>query len=376
MMDFGGREHTRITSTRSETAASIRRHNLHRKFDVGHPILKDFSKYLQSSRGNLTPANTANEKCSIVSRYLYWCNPTTLDTLHATNGEKVTDYIDEYRIKTTAQASTIRNYCQALHDFSEYVSHKKLTRIDSKRRIERTIRKIKRSLRTALRRRKSHNRSMLNQQNLPQLAEIKKLQKLDAQVRGLIRSGSGLERGERNTVTSYIITRLALKNAARASHVCNLSMRDFNKGVITGTVYQVKCTYSKSKDIQPIVSFDQHDLKLTKEYISKLRPHISDSSLDSPLFPSNSGGQLKNFSTKRHLYKIMEACGIPLFNLTSWRKAVTTEASRTHSQDTRKLRLINQYLCHTEAVALAYYTETARPRESLESFRSLQKLFK
>lgn len=369
-------ELVRITATRSDTTKSIHENNLHRKFDLNHPILKDFITYSQSVRGNLALRSSAREQAACVSRYLYWCDNSKLDTIFATIGRKFNDYIDAYLQLTTVQASTLRNYCRAIIEFSKYVSHKHFRRTDSKGKFEGTISKTKMSLRTSFARRRSHVRSMLNHHHLPSLSEYSKLDKLKTKMTSHIKSASGLNREEINTVTSYLITRLALKNAARSSHVCNLTLRDFENGVHVGKVFQVQCTFSKSKDKKPIVTLDREDLKLTRDYITHVRPVISQdsSSPTQPLFPNNKGSTMKNFSTARHMYKIMHLCGINPFSLTSWRKAVTTQASRKYSSNARTLRLINQYLCHTEDVALYYYTESMRPTESLESFQSIQKL--
>lgn len=371
-------EHARITATRAATSRSIRQNNLHRKFDMNHPVLKDFTTFLQSVRGNMALSSVAKETAACVSRYLYWCNNEELSTIFGTDANKFNDYIDLYLRVTTIQASTLKNYCQAMLDFSKYASYKRFPRTHSKGKFERVISNTKFSLRTSLKRRKSHIRSLLNENHLPALTEFSKIDKLKGEIKSLIKASPGLNRADKNTVTSYIITRLALKNASRSSHICNLTLRDFQDGIRIGKVFQVQCSFAKSKDKKPVVTFDEEDFKLAKDYIDKLRPLISKDSESpaEPLFPNCNGCTMKNFSTCRHMHKILRACDIQPFSLTSWRKAVTTKASRQFSQNTRTLRLINQYLCHSDDVADFYYTEASRPAESLESFQSIQKLFK
>ena len=377
-MDFGSADHRRITATRADTIAGIKKLNLHRKYPLTHSKLEEFVCYEQSFEGNSTPPNTAKAKAARISRYLHYKNPVRLNVTLATDSRQVSNYLQFLRQNTSMAASTLRNEAQAFIDFSDFVSSQKYRRIDEKEHFRCKLLKVKRALRKALRRRKAHNKRSMTQESLPGMAEVGKLCSKRSYIKKLIDDGEALDRSEQNTVTSYILTCLALKNGARASHVTNLSNRDFNTGKKVDETYQVTCSYSKNSDKEAIVSFDKGDLQLTRCYIAKVRPHISKAgtSPSDPLFPTLAGKALKNFSSPRHLYKVEKMCGFTsMFSLSDWRKAITTKAARTYSGDRHSLRLVSDYLCHSAEIAEEYYTEGARPRESLNSYQIIQRLF-
>lgn len=367
----------RATATRAETVASIKAAGFHRKFPLSEPFLQSLLEYFQNMEAGNMPLATAKSFTSVVSRYLYYNDPRNLNTLYITDKREINKFTNDFKNRTTAAASTIKNALSAIKGASAYMKSENLPRTDSHSKICKGIVKLKNSLNVPHTQRKTYFRRhrLSVDASTPDLEEApEKLQALAPHIKDLM-SRSGISYEERNTVTSYLVSRLALENSSRSSHITNLSMAEFHEGELCGTDYICTCTFSKT-GLAP-VTFTPEMLTMTRKYIREVRSSIPDASCagTAPVFLSNVGTRMQNISSERHLYKILKLASVGRrFSLTQLRKAITTKASRMFADTPGLLGLVNRYQCHSDPVANQYYTEALRTGEYQRGFQLIQRI--
>lgn len=368
-------DQVRATATRSQTVASIRDAGFHRKFNMDNAFLQSLVTYFETLNGGNKPPASAKSMASVISRYLYFHNKNILTSIDITDKQKISRFINQFKASTTASASTIINTLNALKGASAYMSSLRLPRIDSHQKVSKCIDRLKASLRTAHMQRKTYNRRhrLVIDCSTPDLVDAPaKIKAFGHQIEQILACNQ-ITNEERNTVTSYLIVRLAVENCARSSHITNLQLSEFSEGEQCGEEYICTCTFSKN-GLAPVV-FSREMLAFTRRYINHIRPEIPNASVSgrSTVFLSNNGTRLKNVSSQRHLYKVLKLASVTqCFNLTQLRKAATTQASRMFADNPGQLALFNRYLCHSQAVADQYYTEALRNTEYQRGFQLIQ----
>lgn len=369
-------DEARLIATRAETIESLKREGFHRKFPTDDVFLLNLREWLHSLDGGNHNLSTSKAIVLSVSRFLYFHQREKLDPTFLTQKRAIKLYCNAIKNRTTASASLLLNILNSLKEGSAYVSDTGLSRLDSHMRICRYIDHLKTSLQKLLAKRKEYNRRqrLPLEANIPDICEVgKKMKNLAPSILDMM-SNHCLTAEEVNTVSSYLITRLAIENAARPSHVTNFSLGEFSSGEKFGAELLCQCAFAKNGHAP--ITFSEEMFLLTRKYVKDFRPKITGASQHdtSPLFVNQAGYRMRNMSSGRRVYKILKLAGLSTFSLTKLRKALTTKASRSFSDTPARLQLINRYLCHSDSVAQMYYTEGLRSTEYLQAFQVLQQL--
>ena len=370
-------EEERVTATRSKTVCTIKRQGFHRRFSSSDPFLVGLKEYVMSLDGGNRPLSTAKAIVSNVSRFLYYHQPEELNHLLLTRKRSIKLFANALKSRTTVSASTLKNTLNSIKDASAYVSDCNLDRRDSHAIVAKYIDHLKGNLNTMHARRKAYNRRrrLTVDASTPDLAEAPQKIKDYAPTVFNLMGHPGLRAEEINVVTSYLVSRLAIENSARSSHITNFSLGEFAEGEMFGTDYVCECKFAKNGHAP--LTFSAEMAALTRQYIRDVRPRIPNaSSLDTaPLYVNTAGCRLANVSSERRLYKILKLAGVARnFSLTQLRKAITTRASRDLATTPGDLQLVNRYLCHCDEVASEFYTESMRTSEYHRGFRLVQGL--
>lgn len=365
----------RLLATRRDTVASVKAAGFHRRYPNSVPFLQSLQEYLESMEGGNKPQITAKGFVAVVARYLYFCDPRRVRPKFVTDVAHISHFANTFKRQTTASASTIKMSLNALKYASAYIKHAKMPRTDTHRKVLKVVQNFQQSLNKCHARRKAYNRQhrLLADANTPDLQDAaSKLKAYSPTIRALV-SQDQLTKEERNTVTSYLVSRIAIENAARSSHITNLGMAEFHTGETIGTERICMCAYSKTGTAPVIFTEDMYEL--TKAYVRQVRVQIPGATCASsaPVFLTNAGNRLTNVSGDRHLYKVLRLAGVnQKFSLTQLRKAVTTNAARRFANSPHQLSLVNRYLCHSDLVAAQHYTAAFQSRDYHDAFLLLR----
>ena len=377
----------RLRSSRQDTRRAIRHENLHRKHNIRTtPILREFSNHLQTLLGGNSTTSTALDKTSKLSRFLYWCDSTCVTLIHATNSAKIVQYLEHIREVTPIQASTLSNEGQNFITFYAYLAatQKPFNKTDSEKKFVAAIDTFKKNLRNLKVRRRVYNRqNMLPTATLEEgrlaLGQVGKISNLLPEMEELARNHSGLDSHDRNMLTSFIASWLALLNGARESHIRLMTLGDFHARKTLNRHGIVFVPDAKVAGRDCCITFTPEQVTFVMEYLGTVRKDIlgdRQASLEIPLLVNNAGNPLKNISTKRRMYAIMQKAHFTqMFNLTKWRVLITTAAARHYSDSLKKQDLVNNYLCHSNEVAEMYYNAPLEDKEVFQSYNLLQDLF-
>lgn len=316
------------------------------------------------------------------SRFLYHCNNKEVDMKALSHQQLVNNYITQVKIKTTTAASTMKNILSCICDGSRFLDvHAKEIRLCSHREMKEYIAGLKTSLNDIHTRRKHYNRVHILELHAakPDLnTTASKVRRYAPKIKQLMAKSLGLLCKEINTVTSYLVTRLAIENASRPSHVINLTIGEYEAGTRFGGDWLCICTYSKN-GIAP-VTFSKEMKALTDTYVRTVRTQIAATNGRQhiyKLFVNNKANAITNFSSDRHLYGILNLCGVNRkFNLTMLRKSVTTQAVRRFAGDRKTLVSVNSYLAHSNDVAEYYYTAVNTRKDFHKGYNVIKKMLK
>lgn len=366
----------RMRATRQETIRSKREHNLHRKFPLSRPFLSELHEFMTSVEGGGKSDRDAKQRSSDASRFLHHCNSEELNPSFLREKHKINSYITALKRKTTTAASTMKNILCSLEHASLYLEQTNITSSNSHKMIKKYLKKLKKSLNDNHRRRKLYCRVHRLQQDaaVPDLQDAAtKMRRYETNVKRLIDNSSGLGEEDRNTVTSYLVGRVAIENASRPCHITNLTLEEFHSSMKIGDDYVATCTYSKN-GIAP-VTFSKNLYQLTTRYIRNIRNTTPGSSGggSARVFVNTNGNTVTNVSGPKHLFKVLKLAGVRRnFTLTQLRKAITSKAVRHYSNDPRELTLFHGYLAHSPEVANMYYRTVNTRNEYHQGYQLVQ----
>ena len=370
----------RLNSTKADTYASTKRAGMHRKHNMSHPFLKELKRHFISMEGGQRTNRDANSRASVISRYLHHANKKKLEPTLITDAQKISNYMNALKTKTTTAASTMKNILNCLKAAHSYLSDTDVERIHSKNVVKKRIKLLKESLNKEHTRRKSYMKTnrLLEDASIPDLVNApRKIRAYAPKVNDLLNNYDDITVQEQNEATSYLTAAVAIENAARSSHVTNLTMLEFHSGKHVGNEYICLCSYGKS-GIAP-VTFSAELFAMTNRYIRTVRTIINGASSagSAPVFVNTKGQKMSNFSSDRHLYRILKLAGVQnLFNLTQLRKAVTTYAVRNFSDSPGNVRLVHQYLCHEVEVANMYYSAVNTHTDYHQGYLLVQQIYR
>lgn len=372
-------EEERMRATRQDTFRTKKEHNLHRKYDLTLPFFIGLCAFLTSVEGGGKSERDARQKTSDVSRYLYYCNAEEVDPTFLCNQGKINEYISELKRLTTTSASSMKNILCSLINASSYLNHIGTIRSKTHKAMKTYMDSLKSKLNNSHRRRKSYNRLHRLEQDAatPDIRDATiKMRRYAPNVRRFMNNAKGLNAEERNTVTSYLVSMIAIENASRPGHVTNLTLQEFNTSLKIGNDHVAMCSYSKN-GLAP-VTFSKSLYDLSKQYVRTVRLSITalENRGSARLFINNKGKTLSNISGSKHLGKVLKMSGVNRkFTLTQFRKAVTTKAVRQYANEPRQLALFHGYLAHSPEVANMYYSTINSRREYHEGYQILQRIF-
>lgn len=350
----------RIRATRQDTIRTRKQHNLQRKFLLSTtPFLSGLFDYMTTLEGGGKSERDARQRAGDVSRFLYYCHSDQAKAAFIRDKHKINEYISALKRHTTTAASTMKNILRSLQDGSMYLDHTDTQTSTNHKVLKKYLKKLKKSLNDNHRRRKQYCRMHRLQEDAaaPDIQDAaSKLRDYEATVEDMIDHPSGLDNEERNTVSSYMVSRLSMENASRPGHITNLTQEEFNSSVRIGTDYVATCCYSKN-GVAP-VTFSSTLFNLTKRYIRNIRnttPGASGGGA-SKVFVNTKANILTNVSGPKHLYKVLKLAGVNRkFTLTQLRKALTSRAVRQYGDSSSDLSLFHGYLAHSPEVANMYY---------------------
>jgi integrase len=344
--------------------------------DLNHPTLMDMKKYFTSVGGLNNNDKMARQKIKEVSRFLYYADPHYVNVRYLSDIEHINLYVSLMMEMSTIQASTVRSYLTAFEHANLFMDERKMDVTCPLSQVKCKISTMKANLRTSIRRRKAYNRSLITEERLPKLQELNKLEKLQAKVDAHLTSTVTLDDSEKHLVTTYLGTKFLLQNGQREGALCNMTLRDFNSGFENDeqgpVIYQIVVAYHKNANCTATFNLEPRDRERVMMYIENVRPQITRSNgEDDLLFVNVSGNHITNFSSDHHLYKIQERCGMSKFSLTTWRKAITTHAAHTLT-DNQTINCIHELLSHSADVAEQYYTSFTTPARRKKAYLAIK----
>lgn len=364
----------RMRATKQQTVRSIKDHNLHRKFPISTPFLSNLCQFLQSVEGGSRSDRDSKARTATVSRFLYFCNDEQLDSSYVQNKQSINGYISHMKLMTTIAASSLKNILSSIHDASLFMKNQERT--TSHKSIKRYLKTLKKSLSGMHKRRKNYVRLHRLEEDaaVPDLQEAAtKLRQYEPTVKRLTETKQGLDDEDRNTVTSYLVSRIAFENGSRPSHVANLTLEELHSSRKVRDEFVALCHYSKN-GVAP-VTFSKSLFDLTKVYIRNIRNSTLGASGGghARVFINNKGNAISNISSERHLYKVLRLAGVQrVFSLTQLRKAITSRAVRQYADDPRQLSLFHGYLAHSPQVANMYYQTVNTRQEYHQGYQLVQ----
>ena len=369
-----------MKSTRLDTIRALKAAGLHRAFALKEPDLAAMLTYFESLSGGSHPASASREMVRQVSRYLFSMDPQSCNVRFVTCRASITAYMEKLRRETPIHASSMINILTTICDASRFATHLKVPRIDSHRKIERRVSKLKGPLRPILLRRKRYVKNVILRRvtDGPDLQDMfQKLQGLIPHMRGLLSQGHGLSNEEANVCTSYLAGVTAIYNASRPGHVTRLTQAEFAEGTLLDDGHLLAICGSSKTGQAPVI-FTPELLEMTRQYQRDVRIHFKNSTPggSARLFLNVQGNELRNLSTERHLYKVFRMAGITSnTSLTDIRKCVTTKAAALFRDDPARRGLLNEFLCHSHEVASQYYEAAGRASDLRAGFDAVRATF-
>ena len=371
-------EERRLKASRQDTVRTFRQTGLDRKFSLANSFLSSFIAFSRTVEGGSKTERLAKDRATYVSRYLYYCDSDEINPSFLSHKNKINEFITDIRQKTTASASSMKNILRAIGIGVSYLKKTDHQRFHGLKGVKRYIKKLQSSLNDTHKRRKQYVRVFRLEEDAakPDLKTApRKIRDYGAEINKLIAIGEGLTNEEKNMCTSYLVTRTAVDNASRPSHIVNLTMEEFYSAKRIGSDFVAHCGYSKTG--VAAVTFSKELQQMVRDYIMKVRAHIPNAGGGGTgkVFVNNRGNTLTNISSDRHLYKILRLAGIKgKFTLTMLRKAVTSNGVRAYADDPSKVSLLHAYLNHSPEVANEYYASVRSREELHQGYLLVQRL--